>query len=193
MGAKRKMNWLQLSSFVLVAFLAADVVILTIQNRQLKQSLSSSSGEQPQSLQPGDHVPAFSVRTQSDGINTIAYSDSNQVYILFVLSTTCPHCLNNLTAWNTIAQTQTSGTTILGVSLDDLEKTKAYASVRDISFYLAAIADTTFIRAYKIVGVPQTIVLRGNGIVQKSWVGELNTNDTRDILALVKPSMSSSN
>ncbi|MDI6767331.1 MAG: hypothetical protein QME52_10960, partial [Bacteroidota bacterium] len=116
---QKKGRRLQIVSFVIIAFLTGEVVLLMVQ-------------------------------TLSGDEKAITYDDSTKKYLFFVLSTDCPHCINNLTHWKEITiGNDNDNCYILGISMSNLEETNKYAAERDVSFYLST-ADTSFGREYKI-------------------------------------------
>lgn len=183
-GTQKKGRRLQIVSFVIIAFLVGEVILLVIQNRELKYTLEART-DPIKPLQAGERVDSFRVHTLSGDENTITYTDSTKKYLFFVLSTDCPHCLNNLKHWKEITSNNDNvNCDIFGISMSNLEKTNKYAAERDVSFYLAT-ADTTFEGKYKIAGVPSTILINGNGIVEKVWVGVLTSEQKEEIKNLM--------
>jgi peroxiredoxin len=181
-GAKR--IWINIIGLILITFLSVDVIVLTIQNRELKSRFNATSA-QPDPLKPGEQVEPFSFTTLDGGIANLDYSDSNTKYLLFVLSTTCPHCEKNLVAWKEIVdRNQNDQCNIMGLSLDNIENTKSYVASKNVSFVLSAVTDTSFSRKYKIAGVPETILIQ-NGTVEKAWLGELSKEQTSEIINLM--------
>jgi peroxiredoxin len=113
------------------------------------------------------------------------YTNFTGKYLFFVLRTRCPHCEKNLERWNYLADYgENNPVTVFGVSLDDLETTRQYMTHGAVRFYLTAVADTTFARKYKIIGVPETILVNGDGIFERVWRGELSTDQLHEIQQL---------
>ena len=181
----KKINWLQVVTLVIIGLLMIEVVILTIQNRELKTAISNLTQSQTEPLKHGEKVEPFKIQTLSGDTAEFTYSDTKKRYLLFVLSTKCPHCEKNLPLWKEIANTANETVNIFGISLDNFEQTKEYASIKDIGFYLASVADTSFGRKYKIGGVPETILIDGNSKVEKVWIGELSKESLNDIKILM--------
>jgi peroxiredoxin len=181
----KKINWLQVVTLVVIGLLMIEVVILTIQNRELKTAISNLTQSQIEPLKHGEKVEPFKIQTLSGDTAEFTYSDTKKRYLLFVLSTKCPHCQKNLLLWKEIANTANETVNIFGISLDNFEQTKQYASTKDIGFYLASVADTSFGRKYKIGGVPETILIDGNSTVEKVWIGKLSKESLDDIKILM--------
>jgi peroxiredoxin len=180
----KKAGWFQLITYLAILLLAAEVILLAIQNRDLKKALSSMSVvSQVEPLKAGDRVEAFKLQTMDGNVNELNYADPAKKYLLFILSTTCPHCEKTLPVWSDIvAKNSNDNCSIIGVSIHPIDQTIKFAADKKITFYLASAAkDTSFYRKYRIPGVPETILLDGSGIVQRTWVGELNPEQAEEI------------
>ncbi|HYQ87641.1 MAG TPA: TlpA disulfide reductase family protein [Bacteroidota bacterium] len=180
---RKKFKWIEIISITLNFLLTAEAVLLILQNRDLKNLVKSMSMvSQVEPLKPGERVEAVQIQTLDGNTTELTYTDTTKKYLLFVLSTTCPHCEKTLVNWKAIAQNNRDHRCdIIGVSLHHLDETKKYIANKDVSFYLVSAADTSFSRKYKISGVPETILLKGDGSVEKVWVGELSEEQTREI------------
>lgn len=179
---------------VLMIGLLVEVVLLTNENRELKNSLRVNSQPPADALTPGDKLEAIKVRTLDGQAAEFTYSDSSKKYLIFVLSTTCPHCEKNLVAWNSLSrQFSPDSVMIFGVSLDGFSETQEYITAKDVRFFTASAADTSFGRKYKISGIPETMLVSGRGILEKVWIGELNPNQLHEIRQLIGNSAASIN
>ena len=138
-------------------------------------------------VKTGEKVAPIVVQTLDGKISEISYTNPTKKYLLFVLSTTCPHCEKALISWRTISQSNTAGKCdIIGVSLHNLDATRKYLATKDVGFYtVSAASDTSFSRKYRITGVPETILIKGNGSVEKVWIGELTQDQTNEIQKLM--------
>ncbi len=62
------------------------------------------------------------------------------------------------------------------------DDTRQCSTARDVQSYLASVEnDTSFHRKYRMIGVPETTVISGNGIVEGTWLGELNAEQSEQI------------
>ena len=108
----------------------------------------------------------------------------NKSTLLFILSTTCPHCDNNLPSWNLITTRNPNDiNTVIGISTQSLTLTKNYYENRDIGFPLVVAADTSFSTKFKIQGVPMTILVNPGGSIGNVWMGELTPTILEEIFA----------
>mgnify|MGYP005843856329 CR=1 FL=1 len=176
--------WFLIVSFIMIILLSGEVVLLAIQNKKLKATIESFTNP-TYLLKTGDKAESINVKTLNGYEDSITYNDSTKRYLLFILSTNCPHCLNNLPKWKEIAYSQyTENVDIFGISISELEETKKYYYEKDVSFNLL-VPDTSFSRKYKISGVPLTLMVSGSGFIDKSWIGELNENQVNEIKGLL--------
>ncbi len=183
-------GWINAASVTIIAILTTDVVLLTLKVRRLEsyiQNTSVISNLDP--LKPGDHVQSFSALSLDGRQQTIAYSDTQSTYLLFVLSTTCPHCEENISIWKTIVENIGGECFFVGVSLHDLPRTIAYIVEKAVPFYTVSVADTGFQRQYKISGVPATILIDGGGRVANTWIGKLDAMQVDDIVSQTRQSL----
>ena len=194
MGSDRQKNVGTKIGYLLILFLTAEVILLTYQNRELKQELKNLvAATQPmESLKPGERVEPFNVKTLDGGLSEVRYADPAKKYLLLVLSTTCPHCAKTLPVWDVIARNRPNNADVLGISVHDVDHTKKYVEESKINFYVVSV-DTSFYRKYKISGVPETILVSGDGTVEKSWIGELTADQSTEIQNLMGASKTLTN
>jgi uncharacterized membrane protein YphA (DoxX/SURF4 family) len=135
-------------AFVLVFFMAIEVVLLVRQNRELKSRLAMVLGNG--GVKPGEVVPPFKV-TRLDGEATeIGYDGVNTKTLLLVFSTRCGACERNLSNWFEIASELKQGPyRVIGISLDPQEQTKSFVLRNSINYSVFMPADATFIQNYK--------------------------------------------
>lgn len=90
---KKIINWGQVLSYSIIVLLTLECIFLILQNRDLKQTLNSTSSvAQVEPLKPGDKVESCKMTNLESNIGELSYDDPAKKYLLFVLSTTCPHC-----------------------------------------------------------------------------------------------------
>ena len=175
-------------SFVAVFFLAVEVILLSRQNKELKNRLAGFIGNgSADILASGDLVPSFTA-LNSDGEEVeIAYSEMAANTLLFVLAVDCGACQRNLDNWSNIAsRLEKSPCRVLGVALDPLDKIKNYVIAHQLNYPVFVPADTGFVRNYKPFVTPQTLLIGATGRVEKIWIGVLEAPQQEEILALLK-------
>ena len=170
-------------SYLLNVLLAGICTLLVLQNRQLKSDASNESGS---ILEPGTKAETFHYRKLYGGEAIFEYTDSEVRYFFFVFTTTCPHCQNSLSEVQELVDLtiDEEDVKILGVSLDSPAQTRDYFVENKLRFPLISV-DDDFVRKYRSFSVPMFILLKGDGIVENTWRGEMNSDRRKEILALL--------
>ncbi len=171
---------------MVITLLAIDVVVLSVKNRDLKDHIREISGfEPPEPFEPGSVAGKISV-TLLDGRNdSISYDEAYAKYILFVFSTTCPHCEANIPTWKSLNETLNGRCFIIAISIHDVERTVDYVTKREFPFYTVSLNDTAFYQRYKISGVPVTMLIATDATVEGVWKGRLDDEQEKDIVSRI--------
>src|SRR2546426_8796919 len=128
---------LRLAPYVVIVLLAIEVVLLMQQNRELKSAVRAMASEAVEPLRPGDSVQTVGFQTMDGKRGELSYTTQRKKYLLFVLSTSCPHCEKNLEPWsNLVAFDSNRRCNIVGLSVDELQSTIDYAGERHLPFSL---------------------------------------------------------
>lgn len=181
---------------IIIALLLVEIVFLIEENQKLRSYFDDQPPQYVgEPLQNGEKVIDFRYETLNNEEAVFHYNNSNDRYLFFIFSVRCPHCLNNLTNWKTISSSRLSTeVSIIGVSLDPVEYTVKYIIEHNIPFYsISVAADTSFRKVYKIAGVPETILINGNGTVEKVWMGELTQEQVKENIAVLSDTFSLNN
>jgi len=163
--------------------LAIQVVVLSGQNRQLKQPRVST---RPASIAAGDSLTLSGLVAT----NRIARWDSTAASrIVFVFTAHCPFCKQTMPIWNRIVREtkHSQAVTYIGICLDSEEQTKNFMAEQKPEFPVFTAAEgEDFIKRNKLYGVPQTIITSAKGTVRRVWRGLLSREKgiqvTREIL-----------
>ncbi len=191
---KKKTNWIPLIGLVVIILLAVEDGMLILQNRKLEATLKSMTAPPIQPLKPAERVEPVKLQALEGNTIELNYADSSKRYLLFVLSTTCPHCEKTFPVWQSITSNIADNCNVIGIVLQNLEETKKYVSTKNVNFVTMSVSvDTSFSRKYRIAGVPETILMNGNGTVEKAWMGELSKEQAKEIETLVGASKSLTN
>jgi peroxiredoxin len=156
-------------SLVIVAFLLRRVESQTALIRELEREIHV--------LQPGAFVPTFHTTTiAGDTITIGGRADTAARQVLFVLTTTCPYCRATQPVWMAMADSLrrvAPSVQVLGVTLDSVNATLAYADSLQLSYPIARFPQIKLLAMYRAGLVPQTIVLNAEGRVLHSRTGVL--------------------
>jgi peroxiredoxin len=178
-------NLQRLLGFLVVFFLSIEVLLLSMQNSELKSRLAMLVGDgKNASLKPGEMVPPFKA-TGLDGKDiAITYGGKSAKTLLFIFSTACGACERNLANWSEIASNLKRGSyRVLGISLDPQDKTKNYVLAKDMNYPIFVSTDRTFKQSYKIFFTPQTILINEQGLVENMWAGVLDSLQAEEVIS----------
>ncbi len=163
---------------VALVVLAIQVVVLSGQNRELKERKVPARAEQ---LRMGDTLFLHHLQPVQTGIHLDTTSPRQMI---FIMTTTCPFCRETVPVWKELYTKAKLHMPVFAISLDSKDSTIAYVERNSISFPVFVSLDAaTFKKMNKIVGVPQTVITQGNGKVEKIWNGRLNEEKMEEAAA----------
>ena len=173
---------------IAVIVLAIQVVVLSSQNKKLKQPRAPSIAEQ---LQVGDTLVLHRLELVQDGSKL---DTTSRRQMIFIFTTTCPFCKEVVATWNHLAATARSSFSVFAISLDPKDQTLVYIKENKISYpVLVTIDPKVFKKMNKTHTVPQTIITGRTGKVQKVWTGKLNEGHLKEVAAVISSSRMSEN
>ena len=182
---------------LIVAVLIALVFIVLLSRENLKQRkaqaqlksrLASAMGTISGSpeAQKGDIVPGFDGVSLSGRPVRVVY-DGRSKYVLFIFSVQCDACLAEIPTWNSIARRiKNEKYTVLGMI-----QGSSSVTVPPVDFDLVPIPDMSVQRSYRVVAVPQVLVVSENGKVEWVNYGQLNDATTTELLSVIDPNLNS--
>jgi hypothetical protein len=183
---KRWMN----GSLIFIFFgLCAVTAGLTLENMKLKDALNEKySASSESKLYHGGKVKPIRATTLDNRETVVAFQDGEwKHHLIFVFNTTCSNCLQNLPSWNMLSKFHmVDSTRVIGISLDEMDRTRTYVSKRDVAFEIYSVVDSSFKRDYRVAGVPLTILVGTGGLVQGAWCGILNADTLHNIVEMIK-------
>jgi hypothetical protein len=140
-------------------------------------------------LESGEIVPDFDLETPEGELQRVVYSEAGYT-MLFVLSSTCGTCHENIPYWNQLSREVGDDVRIVGLLITSSE---AYAyqadqqllSSGELGFPAFRFNDEKMEERYKVAKVPQTLVVGSDGKVALCLMGGLSDESVNEILALV--------
>ncbi len=175
-----------------VVGIAAEIGVLSYQRLSSTDPAPDPGPPQAALAQPGGPLPAgttlgaLEVRDFDDNAGRFAEQLQQPPTIVFLFTTTCPACQQNMPAWNDFyseAAASDDGPQIVGLSLDPMQPTRNFVAAYGIEFPVAVVIDRSSLDAQiRPVYVPQTIVVNADGVVLNAWTG-LFEGDIRDAVA----------
>ncbi len=156
---------------LLLTGLAALVVILVAENRELRAPRSQAPAASPAA---GELLPAVEATDLEGREARLSFAGAGRETMLFVFTTSCPACKGNLPNWLELSQRFGDRYDIVGISLDSLPATRSYVRDQALPFAVFVATDPSRLRSeYGLPGVPETIHAGTDGRVRGSWLGVL--------------------
>ena len=169
---------------VIVIAIAFQAALTTMHNRKLKKEIESKwvkpqqsvQFAPPETLKTGEKDAPFTATDLNGTEHTVAQAGSKKT-LLLAFTTTCPACKANCPNWVELyKKLDKQQWDVLGVSLDDPEKTKAYAAEKGFEFPILAMKEKKdILKLLKIQRIPTTLAIDENQKVHKVWVGGLQS------------------
>jgi peroxiredoxin len=154
--------------------------------REYNENFNTLSG--PHSTQLGDLVPAFKTVDLEGKVAEFVYNGT-QKNLIFIFSPMCGVCAHEIPLWNHIAKLAVQNQiTVCGLSIDSLEDTKKNAVGKDISFDLLIMPDMPTRRAYRVVSIPEVLIVSSQGSVEWVHYGALTQDKLNDLQSKLKES-----
>ena len=168
---KNKVDLYFIALHVGLVALCAVVVLLTLENRRMRELLAP----QPGGPVAGQNVDAFLWQSLEGEESTLEFASAEQESLLLVFTTDCPACQKNQDAWRELHQAVGQDVNVVGISLSDLDATRNYSQAHGLTFPVGVPAEPQdFIQKLAISGVPTTIRVGADGRVVESWSGALS-------------------
>ena len=162
--------------------LAIGIVVLLARAHQKLETRYERLAERSAWLHPGSYVlPVPAVSLTGDTI-TLGAPPAGVRQVLLVFTTTCPYCRASLPAWQSLAARADSATAlggvaprVIGLSLDSLDATVAYAREHGLRFPIAQFPTRRDQALYRARSVPLILVINEENRVAYSRMGVLTS------------------
>ena len=144
-------------------------ILLLQQNRSLREAVA------PQ-ISSGAHIERLAGLALDGHLQAIALPSADSKLLLITFSPGCPACQANQERWMKLAGIlEQKGVRVLWVSRDSVEMTRDYCMKHDIrlSDVLADPPNRTYVQL-GLARVPNTLLVRADGTVEKVWGGRLD-------------------
>jgi thiol-disulfide isomerase/thioredoxin len=165
----KKRDWYSLFLSVISLALAVLVVLLVVQNRDLKaQMRASASGAERGGLAAGETLASFQLADASGAPAQVPVGDGKR-RLLLVFTSTCPHCAHAMPIWRDLMASGNNGLEVVGVQLD--AGTEAAKPLDTLPFPVMSPGSAPPAFLAKLSGVPASIIVDGSGKIEKLIYG----------------------
>ncbi len=140
----------------------------------------------PQTTQMGDIVPAFRT-TDLQGRQAEVLYDGTKKFLFFIFSPMCGTCEHEIPLWNALVETTISEKiAIRGISIDSLEDSRKNVVGKNISFDMLIMPGMPTRRAYRVVSIPQVMMISEHGTVEWVHYGAMTQDKVAEIQSKLK-------
>ncbi|MEW6207702.1 MAG: redoxin domain-containing protein [Acidobacteriota bacterium] len=162
------------TAFILLIIAAVTATFFAIkfarQSSSLESKISETSGDlcgPPTSL-AGDIVPAFKT-VDLQGLPAEITYDGSKRFLLFIFSPACDVCAREISTLNSFLDKATSKNCLVrGISISSLEESRRNLINEKPLFEILIMPDMRTQRAYRVVSIPQIMIVSARGTVE--WV-----------------------
>lgn len=180
-------------AFLIVAVcgLSALVVLLLLQNRDLKNQLAwKKRVEQTtatQSLAIGENVEALSLISAGGVAGKIEYGADKPATLVLFVSEHCGFCEQAIPLWarmlrdtkDSLASAKGPGIRIVGIVADALDDASLKQIAAEIPTYRVQDGHTTWLR--RVNATPSAVLLSSTGKVENFWIGETSPSQIEEL------------
>ena len=147
----------------------------------------------PRTLTIGTAMPPITGRDLAGNAVTLAVTGTGKPTLLYAFTTACPWCKRNVPNINAIAAAKRSEYQVVGLALEsDPSLVTAYISKYSLALDTVVLPGETTTAAYRLGGVPTTILLSTQARVGALWTGAYSGDIGDEIakkLAVTLPGM----
>jgi peroxiredoxin len=168
---------------VIAVALAAVVILLALQNRNLKTQIASLSARLPatESLEPGDVFGPLVLIDETGARVPLVFDAGPRQTLLLLFTLTCPACEKTLPVWSELVAGVTNPELrVVGVQLDRANDPGSLATVT-LPFQVYGVEPAESTALAKMPYIPSTVILDGNGVVEQAWFGMLTEAQRQEV------------
>ena len=139
----------------------------------------------PQSSQVGDILPPFKSVNLSEEPAEINYDGSSK-YLLFIFSPKCDVCEHEIPTLNKLSsRLRASGYQVKGISIDSINESRQNLKDKELAFETLIMPNMAVQRTYRVVSIPQIMLVSSKGQVEWVHYGALTDDKTTSLLSKV--------
>jgi peroxiredoxin len=137
----------------------------------------------PQSAEAGDIVPPFKTQSLSGEPAEITYNGTSK-YLLYIFSPSCDVCQHEIPTINKLyPRLQENGYQVKGVSIDDIDRSRERLQGKELAFDVLIMPNMAVQRTYRVVSVPQIMLVSAKGQVEWVHYGALTSDNLSGLLS----------
>lgn len=168
-------DWFTRIVTVAALALALMVVFLARQNRELKRRLGEPAAP-VDALEPGERLGPVRLVDADGRTRPLTLAEDGGPTVLLFFTPTCPACRETLPVWRSIVASLEAPASVLGVDLAPPGSPGAREALGadDWPFPVVRVDPEGSAGLARIAWVPATVIVGGDGVVQRVWFGALD-------------------
>lgn len=179
---KKKIDVYGVFLHVALVGLCVVVMLLAKENQRLRDMAADGGAAEVTGPTIGQTVEPVTWQPLEGEPEVLDFAAGDRESFLFVFTTTCAACRENQDAWRDLHRDLGDSVDVLGVSLSDLQDTRAYRETHELSFPVGVpTKPEVFAGDLAISAVPMTIRVGADGKVSGSWSGVLSPDRLREL------------
>lgn len=165
---------------MLFVLLVVSVVLNVLLARKINQLTSAQNAPTTErQLKVGTQVPVFQVTDLTGQLQTVAY-DHGKPTVLYIFTPSCSWCIRNMDNLNELVTRKSDEYRFIGLALEK-EGLSEYAARYGLTMLIYTGLSNETLRAYKIGGTPQTIVVSPEGMIIQNWNGAYTGDQQKQV------------
>ena len=175
---------------LLLAVIIAIFFLVSVrrENSDLRSRIAVLSGTlagTPEA-QPGDIVsPFYAVNLESQSV-TINF-DRVSKRLLYIFSPDCSECVSQFPTWNRLAEIAKSRNLLVhAISINGLEESRARLKHIERNFEVVVMPNQPVMRSYRVVAIPEVLVVSPKGIIEWVHYGALTEEKTKELISIIE-------
>lgn len=181
-------RWFTIFLGVVSSALAVVVILLVLQNRQLKNRLAAlpDHAPPPLTLHAGDLFGPLVLVDDAGARLPVTFDAGSGDTLLLIFSVGCPACKETLPVWDALLSEPTRAELrVMGLQLDRGEEPDALVAAA-LPFPVFGVDHAASESLGKVSHIPTTVLLDGEGRVRRAWVGVLTDEGERELRAAIR-------
>ena len=139
-----------------------------------------------EAIQPGDIIPAFKTVDLAGKPAEITF-DGSKKSLLYVFSTSCGACAEQVPNWNRLAVTaRANGYLVKGISIGSAEQTREFFEDKEVQFDVLMMPNKSILRTFRLASPPEALLVSGQGTVDWVHHGAMEEETVSQVLAYLE-------
>jgi len=184
----KRIDWTYVLLIIAVLIAVGFIFKLLNENAWLRseatKNLTAISSRE--AIQTGDIIPSFKTVDLNEKPADITF-DGSKKYLIYVFSTSCGACAQQIPNWNRLASAAMSqGYLVKGISLGSVEHTRQFFDDKDEQFQVLMMPNKSVLRAFRLASPPEVLLVSAQGTVDWAHHGAMEEETVSQVLTYLQ-------